>query len=40
MSVEDAFLKKMSEIAYYKVVKSELHLFDAKDKLIMLAISE
>ena len=40
MSVEDAFLKKMSEIAYYKVVKSELHLFDAKDKLIMLAIAE
>ncbi len=40
MSVEDTFLKKMSEIAYYKVVKSELHLFDAKDKLIMLAIAE
>ncbi len=40
MSVEDAFLKKMNEIAYYKMVKSELHLFDAKDKLIMLAIAE
>ena len=40
MSVEDAFLKKMNEIAYYKIVKSELHLFDAKDKLIMLAIAE
>jgi heat shock protein HslJ len=40
MTVEDAFLKKMNEIAYYKMVKSELHLFDAKDKLIMLAIAE
>lgn len=40
MSVEDAFLKKMNEIAYYKMVKSELHLFDAKDKLIMLAIAQ
>lgn len=40
MSVEDAFLKKMNQIAYYKLVKSELHLFDAKDKLIMLAIAE
>ena len=40
MSVEDAFLKKMNEIAYYKMVKSELHLFDAKDKLIMLAIAD
>lgn len=40
MSVEDVFLKKLNEIAYYKMVKSELHLFDAKDKLIMLAIAE
>lgn len=40
MTVEDTFLKKMDEIAYYKMVKSELHLFDAKDNLIMLAISE
>jgi len=34
------FLKKLNEIAYFKMVKSELHLFDAKDKLIMLAIAE
>lgn len=40
MSVEDVFLKKLNEIAYFKMVKSELHLFDAKDKLIMLAIAE
>ncbi|MGA9271361.1 MAG: DUF4377 domain-containing protein [Lutimonas sp.] len=40
MSVEDAFLKKMNEIAYFKMVKSELHLFNAKDKLLMLAIAE
>lgn len=40
MTVEDAFLKNLSEIAYYKVIKSELHLFDARDKMIMLAIKE
>ena len=40
MSVEDAFLKKINQIARYKIVKSELHLFDAKDQLIMLAIAE
>lgn len=40
MVVEDAFLKKLKAIAYYKVVKSELHLFDAKDKMIMLAIAQ
>ena len=40
MSVEDVFLKQLDQIAYYKLVKSELHLFDMKDTLIMLAIAE
>ncbi len=40
MTVEDAFLKNLAEIAYYKVIKSELHLFNARDKMILLAIKE
>ena len=40
MAVEDAFLKQLGQIAYYKKVKSEIHLFDAKDNLIMLAVAE
>lgn len=40
MTVEDAFLKKLDQIAYYKKIKSELHLFDSKDNLIFLAILE
>ena len=40
MSVEDLFLKHLQEVARYKIEKSELHLFDANDKLLYLAISE
>lgn len=40
MAVEDLFLKNLENIASYKVVNNELHLFDAEDELLYLAISE
>jgi heat shock protein HslJ len=40
MTVEDVFLKHLDKIASYKIEGSELHLFDAEDKLLYRAISE
>ena len=40
MSVENAFVQKLDLIAYFKRIKRELHLFDAKDNLLMIALQE
>lgn len=40
MTAEGAFVKKLEEIAYFKRIKRELHLFDAKDNLLMIAVAE
>lgn len=39
MSVEDLFLDTLKKVAYYKVVKSELYLYNANDELLILALS-
>ena len=40
MSVEDVFFKHLPHIARFEVVKKELYLYDQKDELLILAISE
>ena len=39
MTVEDHFFKLLPQIARYEVIKSELYLYDANDRLLILAIS-
>ena len=39
MSVENLFLATLKKVAYYKVVKSELYLYNANDELLILALS-
>ncbi len=40
MTVENAFVQQLNKIAYFKRIKRELHLFDAMDKLLMIALEE
>ena len=40
MSVEDAFLKQLPNVARYKIVKKELYLYNQNDDLLILAISQ
>ena len=39
MTVEDAFLKLLDQIAAYKMVNDELHLFDEQEKLLYVAVA-
>ncbi len=40
MSVEDVFFKNLPNIAHFEIVKKELYLYDQKDELLIVAISE
>jgi len=40
MSVEDVFFKNLPNIARFEIVKKELYLYDQKDELLIVAISE
>ena len=40
MNVEDAFLKQLSNVARFEIVKKELYLYDQNDEIIILAISQ
>jgi len=40
MSTEDAFLKSLSQVARFEIVKKELYLYDINDELLILAISQ
>jgi heat shock protein HslJ len=40
MSVEDVFFKNLPHIARFEIVKKELYLYDQKDELLIIAISE
>ena len=39
MSVEDVFFKNLPNIARFEIVKKELYLYDQKDELLIIAIS-
>ena len=40
MSVEDVFFKVLPNIARFEIVKKELYLYDQKDELLIVAISQ
>lgn len=40
MSVEDAFLKTLSNIARFEIIKKELYFYDQSDELLIVAISQ
>ena len=40
MTAEDAFLKSLSQIARFEIIKKELYLYDINDELMILAISQ
>ena len=40
MSVEDMFFKNLPHIARFEIVKKELYLYDQKDEMLILAISQ
>jgi heat shock protein HslJ len=40
MSVEDVFFKNLPDIARYEIIKKELYLYDQRDELLILAISQ
>lgn len=40
MGVEDTFLKLLSQVARFEIIKKELYLYDINDELLMVAFSQ